>query len=156
MYKYNIKGYYSPYHSVDNFKDQFLYDALSKMLEQIGFEGIFEIEFLVDKDDTLYFSEINFRNSTWSYAATCAGMNLPVLWAESMLSGKIPEDAYQEIPESFNAMVEPIDYQKRVIERNYSIEEWYEDFKNAKCKYYFNEKDLKPFFVMLENNNNLR
>ena len=156
LYKYNIKGYYSPYHSVDNFKDQFLYDALSKMLEQIGFEGIFEIEFLVDKDDTLYFSEINFRNSTWSYAATCAGMNLPVLWAESMLSGKIPEDAYQEIPESFNAMVEPIDYQKTVIERNYSIEEWYEDFKNAKCKYYFNEKDLKPFFVMLENNNNLR
>lgn len=156
LYKYNIRGYYSPYHDVNNFKDQFLYEALSKMLEQIEFEGIFEIEFLLDQNDNLYFSEINFRNSTWSYAATCAGMNLPVLWAQTMLSGEIPEDAYKEIEESFTAIVEPIDYQKRVIERNYSIENWYQDFRNAKCKYYFNEKDLKPFFVMLENNNHLR
>lgn len=156
LYKYNIKGYYSPYHDVNNFKDKRLYDALSEMLEKIGFEGIFEIEFLVDQDDELYFSEINFRNSTWSYAATCAGMNLPVLWARTMIEGKIPEDAYQEIGNTFTAMVEPIDYQKRVVERNYDIEKWYEDFKNARCKYYFNEKDLKPFFVMLENNTNLR
>lgn len=156
LYKYNIKGYYSPYHDVYNFKDEALNKALCSMLETIGFEGIFEIEFLLDKNNQLYFSEINFRNSTWSYAATCAGMNLPVLWARTMLEGKIPEDAYKEIRESFTAMVEPIDYQKRVVERNYSLDEWYRDFKNTKCKYYFNENDLKPFFVMLENNKNLR
>ena len=155
-YLYNIKGYYSPYHDVNNFKDEVLYDKFCGMFKEIGFEGIFEIEFLVDQDDELYFSEINFRNSTWSYASTCAGMNLPVLWARTMIEGKIPEDAYQEIENTFTAMVEPIDYQKRVVERNYDIEKWYEDFKNAKCKYYFNEKDLKPFFVMLENNTNLR
>ena len=53
-------------------------------------------------------------------------------------------------------MVEPIDYQKRVVERGYSLENWLKDFKNADCKYYYNEKDPAPFFVMLENNQILR
>lgn len=156
LYKYNIKGYYSPYHDSFNFRNERLRKVLDKIIEQIGFEGIYEIEFLIDKDDNLYFSEINFRNSTWSYAATVAGMNLPMLWAETMLTGKIPSGAEKEVESGFTAMVEPIDYQKRVIDRNYDLDSWYNDFKNANCKYYFNERDLKPFFVMLENNNNLR
>lgn len=156
LYKYNIKGYYSPYHDSFNFTDEELRKALDAMIEQIGFEGIYEIEFLIDKDDNMYFSEINFRNSTWSYASTVAGMNLPMLWAETMLTGKIPEGAVKEVEPGFTAMVEPIDYQKRVVDRNYDLNEWYKDFRNANCKYYFNEQDLKPFFVMLENNDKLR
>lgn len=156
LQNYNIKGYYSPYHYIDNFEDMSLNKVLCDIMETIGFEGIFEIEFLIGEDNELYFSEINFRTSTWCYAATCAGMNLPVLWARTMLEGKIPDNAYKEIKESFTDMVEPIDYQKRVVERNYSLDEWYRDFKNTKCKYYFNENDLKPFFVMLEHNRELR
>lgn len=156
LYKYNIKGYYSPYHDSANFKDEKLRKALDAMIEQIGFEGIYEIEFLIDKDGNLYFSEINFRNSTWSYAATVAGMNLPLLWAETMLTCKLPDGAEKEIAPGFTAMVEPIDYQKRVVDRGYDLNSWYRDFRNANCKYYFNELDLKPFFVMLENNNKLR
>lgn len=155
-YKYNIKGYYSPYHDSFNFKDEDLRKSLDSMIEQIGFEGIYEIEFLIDENDNLYFSEINFRNSTWSYASTVAGMNLPVLWAETMLNGELPIDAEKELEPGFTAMVEPIDYQKRVIDRNYDLNKWYQDFRKANCKYYFNENDLKPFFVMLENNNKLR
>ena len=156
LYKYNIKGYYSPYHESFNFKNKDLKKILDAMIEQIGFEGIYEIEFLIDREDNLYFSEINFRNSTWSYASTVAGMNLPMLWAETMLNGKLPENAEKEIEPGFTAIVEPIDYQKRVVDRNYDLSEWYKDFRNANCKYYFNEDDLKPFFVMLEENINLR
>lgn len=156
LYKYNIKGYYSPYHDSFNFRDDNLRKALDAIIEEIGFEGIYEIEFLIDKDDNVYFSEINFRNSTWSYASTVAGMNLPMLWAETMLSGELPENAEQNIEPGFTAMVEPIDYQKRVIDRNYDLNSWYKDFREANCKYYFNENDLKPFFVMLENNTKLR
>lgn len=156
LYKYNIKGYYSPYHDVANFKDENLYIALKEMMAEIGFEGIFEVEFLVDQDDNLFFSEINFRNSTWSYASTCVGMNLPLLWAETQLTGKMPDGIYKDVPDGFTAMVEPIDYQKRVVERNYDLNLWLRDFKNANCRYYYNEEDLKPFFVMVENNKSLR
>lgn len=155
-HKYNIKGYYSPYSDIDNFKDKELYELVKNLFKKIRYEGIFEIDFLVGQDDSLYFSEINFRNSAWNYAATCAGMNMQTLWAESMINGKIPQNAYHELDEKFTAMTEPIDYQKRVVERGYSLEEWCKDFKNAKCKYYYNEKDLQPFFVMLENNKILR
>lgn len=153
-YNYNIRGYYSPYmtvHSLDNYN---LSSKLDSLMSDIGFEGIYSIEFLYDQDGTLYFSEINFRNSTWSYGATIAGMPLPILWADSMVSKKLPE--LKHIDNPFTAMVEPIDYQKRVVERNYNLDQWYVDFLNAKCKYYFSEKDLKPFFVMLDNNNILR
>jgi D-aspartate ligase len=155
-YPYTIDGYYSPYHYVKNFKDDDMYKAICRMMKQIEFEGIFEIEFLVDKNNTLYFSEINFRCATWNYASTCVGMNLPTLWCRAMITGTMPIDAHTEVPEGYTAMVEPIDYQKRVIERGYDRKEWYQDFINAGCKYYFNEEDMTPFFIMLENNEKLR
>lgn len=150
-YKYLIPGYYSPYYDVFNFDDEELNKALSGMMEEIGFEGIFSIEFLVDQDGTKYFTEINFRNSTWSYASTCAGMNLPVLWAKSMLSGEIGKDWKQEIKKGFTAMVEPIDYAKRVESGTISLFEWLADFKRANCTHYYAQDDLEPYYEMVSN-----
>lgn len=155
-WKYLIKGYYSPYHNVYSFKEPEIQRKLNSMLKEIGYEGIFEIEFLIDQDCTYYFSEINFRNSPWSYAAYVAGMNIPYLWAQSMIGGKIPENAYKVIKEPFDSMCEPVDYQKRVVERGYSQSDWIEDFKRAKCKYFYDKDDPAPFFVMIENNLKLR
>ena len=153
-YLYNIRGYYSPYMRVETLQEKELIEPLQNVLAEIGFEGIFSIEFLIGPDNTLYFSEINFRNSTWSYGATVAGMPLPILWADAMQSGVIPE--LKNIDEPFTAIVEPIDYEKRVVERGFSLQEWVKDLKNAKCKYYYHPIDLKPFFVMLEHNAKLR
>ena len=125
--------------------------ALEKMFAEIGYEGIFEVEFLIDQDGTYYFGEINFRNSTWSYAATKAGMPLPVLWAEAQENGKIRKDAIQEIEGSFKAMVEPIDYAKRVKSGEIDKAEWMKCFKEAKCCYYYNEEDIEPWKVCIEN-----
>lgn len=150
-YSYLIDGYYSPRQDIVNFKNEKLQKALGGMMKEIGFNGIFSIEFLIGQDDELYFLEFNFRNSTWSYASTVAGMSLPVLWAESMLTGKIAEDAYKEIPEGYCAMVEPIDYAKRVKTGRCSLWEWITDFKSIGCTYYYNEKDMEPWKVVLEN-----
>ena len=105
--------------------------------------------FLIDQDDNYWFCEINFRNSTWSYAATIAGMPLPVLWAESMLTGKLPENAYKEVAEGFTAMVEPIDYSKRVKEGRASAAQWLYDFKRCECPFYYSKEDPVPFMEML-------
>lgn len=153
-YNYNIRGYYSPYMTVRSLDNPEISEKLNGLMEDIGFEGIYSIEFLYDQDGELFFSEVNFRNSTWSYGATIAGMPLPILWTKSMISKSLPELIH--IDEAFTAMVEPIDYQKRVIDRGYDLNRWYKDFINSKCKYYYSEKDLKPFFEMLSNNNVLR
>ncbi|MBD5511150.1 MAG: ATP-grasp domain-containing protein [Lachnospiraceae bacterium] len=144
-YNYLIKGYYSPYMTVKNFNKPEIKKPLEDLMREVGFEGIYSIEFLIDQDDQMYFSEINFRNSTWSYASTCAGMNLPMLWAKAMLSGEAPVNAVRDIPDGFMAMVEPIDYAKRVKTGQITAGEWLKDFKEAKCGYYYSAEDPAPF-----------
>lgn len=145
-YNYLIKGYYSPYMTVKNFNKPEIKKPLEELMREIGFEGIYSIEFLIDQDDQMYFSEINFRNSTWSYASTCAGMNLPMLWTGAMLSGEAPVNAVRDIPDGFMAMVEPIDYAKRVKTGQITVGEWLKDFKEAKCGYYYSAEDPEPFY----------
>ena len=144
---YLIPGYYSPYMNVFIPPYPDIQEKISAMIREIGFEGIFSCEFVRDADDNLFFLEINFRNATWSYASTCAGMNLPYLWAESMDKGAIQEKAKVEF-ETFQAMVEPIDFGKRVDTGKASIAEWAEDFRNAKCTYYYNHDDIQPYRVL--------
>ena len=150
-YKYAIPAYYSPFMMCESLHDEKLKAALEGMLAEIGFEGIFEIEFLVDKDDNAYFLEINFRNATWSYASTRAGMPLPYIWVKGMLNGKIDKDDYKEVPGGFTAMVEPIDYAKRIELGVGTPGEWLADFKKANCGFYYSEDDLEPFYEMVRN-----
>lgn len=150
-YKYAIPAYYSPFMICESLHDEKLKLSLERMFAEIGFEGIFEVEFLVDKNDKAYFLEINFRNSTWSYAATKAGMPLPYIWIKGMLDGKISEEDYKEVPDGFTAMVEPIDYAKRIELGVSTLGEWLADFKKADCGFYYSEDDLEPFYEMVRN-----
>ena len=150
-YNYLIPGYYSPYMTVENFEQKEIGESLAAMMQEVQFEGIYSIEFLIDQDDTYYFSEINFRNSTWSYAATKAGMNLPMLWAKAMLSKKLEKDPTKTIEDGFMAMVEPIDYAKRVPSGRVEWGEWLRDFRQAKCPFYYSEDDIEPFLYMCRN-----
>ena len=148
-YNYNIKGFYSPYMTISTLDSSYVKEGIRAMMADIGFEGIYTVEFLLDQDDTVYFSEINFRNSTWSYALTKLGMPLPLLWAESMLSKEIPD--YKPVPEGFTAMVEPIDHKKRVLEGDLDLADWLSDFRNANCLFYQDDQDPEPFREMVRN-----
>lgn len=148
-YLYLIPGYYSPYMNVFNPPYPEIQKKVAEMIKKVGFEGIFSVEFLRDDKDNLYFLEINFRNATWSYSSTVAGMNLPYLWAKCMDEGKISEE--ERVPfDTFKAIVEPIDYGKRVDTGKVSILEWAKDFKEAKCPYYYNINDMEPFNALIE------
>lgn len=149
-WKYLIKGYYSPYHDVFVFDNPELESKLLKMFEKIGFEGIFEVEFIIDKDDTIYFSEINFRASAWNYTGSCAGMPLSYLWAKSMLLGRIDDNDRKQF-KPFTSLSEPIDYGIRVDTGKISLAEWLKCFKEAKCTYYYNENDPHPFEMLYDN-----
>lgn len=150
-YNYLIPGYYSPFMTVKNFNNLDIETSLMQMMKEIGFEGIYSIEFLIDQDDQYYFSEINFRNSTWSYASTRAGMNLPVLWAQTMLGNPISSEVKKPIEGTFTAMVEPIDYGKRVVPGKTELGEWLKDFKESQCPFYYSKDDIEPFLFMCRN-----
>lgn len=135
-YKYQLAITYSSYMDVSNFDKPELYQKLNNIMADIGFEGIFSIEFLIDQSGHMFFSEINFRNSTWSYASTCAGMNLPVLWAEQMQGANYTqEDMYRPIKPGFTAMVEVDDFIVRVKKGDCSFIRWLKDMISANCKF---------------------
>ena len=146
-YTYLLPDYYSMSMVHRTFQNKEIQNFLNKMFRAIGFEGIFSIDMLIDENDEKWFLEINFRNSAWSYASTKLGMNLPVLWAEGMITGKIPEDARKEVPDNYIALTEKMDFNLRV--RKYhqiSFLQWLKEVKNADCLYVWDRHDLVPVF----------
>lgn len=149
-YNYYLPMSYSPYMTVRNLDNQQLEGRLRELVADIGFTGVFEIEFLEDEDGKFWFGEVNFRNSTWSYASTCAGMPLALMWADSQLTGKVDHTLLRKVPDGFTAMVEFMDYGERVKKGKSSVGAWLSDLKRADCKYYLGHHgDFAPVASML-------
>ena len=148
-WKYLIPGYYSPYHDVYMPNDSSMEHKLNEMFKEIGFEGVFEVEFLIDKDNTPYFLEVNFRASAWNHTTNFVDMAESYLWVKGMLNGKIDSSDRKEF-KPFTSMSEIIDFGKRVDSGKISLQEWLRDFKNAKCTYYYHEEDMGPFEYVMD------
>ena len=122
-YTYTLPDYYSMEMVVSNPTD-----------EDVGYEGIFEVEFMEDGDGKLWFLEINFRNSTWSWASTKVGMPLPVIWIKGMMEENISKNVIRKVPKGFRALAEQPDFFFRVRrEKMISLFEWLKLVKTADC-----------------------
>ena len=141
---------YGNYVMFEKFKEQDLYKKIHELFKKTKFSGIFSIEFLRDQDDHFYFLEINFRNSTWSYAHTVEGVNLPVIWAKSVIAGHLDTSdvIIKKVP--FTALVEYADFKDSVLSRKVSLKQWIQEFRNCDCCFTYNKKDPKPFRKYLQ------
>ena len=123
-------------------------NKILELFKKTKFNGIFEIEFMKGPNEEKYFLEINLRASTWNYAITVGGGNMPYFWAKSMLLGRIPYEEMKLRNESFKAMVEPADFLQNVLHNHtVSLVQWIKDVKATECYYYFNKNDIKPFLA---------
>lgn len=144
-YKYFLPKSYSSYMDIYNFNRTDIKEKLNKMFKEVGFEGIFSIEFLIDQNDELHFLEINFRNSTWSYASTCVGMNLPFLWINCTLKNNLDYNSiYKKIPQNYTGMVELTDWYARVVTKGITIKQWYKEYKTVDCLFMKGKNDIMP------------
>lgn len=105
------------------------------------YEGLFGIEFIKNNDE-YYFIEANLRNDATTYSLAVAGVNLPDIYIKSKL-GKSTSDTIEV--KSINSIVEFNDYKHRKS-LGIPLWIWLKQFLQAKCKYYFNIRDIKPFF----------
>ncbi len=140
---------YGNYIYFQKYKEYGLLPKIQAMFKETGYSGIFSMEFLRDSNDNLYFLEINFRNSTWSYAHTVEGINLPVIWAKSMLTGKLEIDDVVVRKDEFTAIQEFTDFKDSVIGRQCSLWQWIKDVRNCDCLFYYDKKDKRPFWSIL-------
>lgn len=129
-----------------------LYKQIHAAVREAGFNGLFEAELLLDKDDKTYFLEINLRATTWGYAITYGGVNLPYLWMIATLDNHINPNTYHIRQEPFTAMVEPLDYLLNVKRGSYSAIKWWRDLFKTDCYYFYNKQDPKPFWSWMRKN----
>lgn len=122
---------------------------IQNILKKTHFSGIFSLECLIDENDNLYFLEVNFRNSTWSYAYTFAGLNLPYQWAKSTLAGHIDYSSAKVRTAPFKAMAEFHDFDQSVRTGTVSLFNWIMQFHRTEVTFVYNSKDKKPFIYKL-------
>lgn len=122
-----------------------VYLQIKSILKEIGFTGIFSAEFLIDDKGNNWFLEINFRNSTWSYAFTYGGVNMPFLWAEATINGDFTKP--KSLMTEFKAMSEYEDYEMSVLSGMITLKGWKKDYDSADVHFLSNPKDPKPWNV---------
>lgn len=147
---YNIPDKYSPYWKIQNYSNVQIGERIKKVIREIGYEGIFEFEFMVDKNGDYWFLEINLRNTALGYATTVAGMPQVTMWCDAMEKGIIDYNRRVEVPEGMRAMAECYDYDVRVRNGILSKEEWLKEFMSCECKMYMGRDDYEPFRAFME------
>lgn len=135
---------YGHYMNMIPFEDGEFKEKIKNLFKLTKFNGIFEIEFMKGPDGKNYFLEINLRASTWNYALTVGGGNLPYFWAKSTLAGRILFEEMELRDKPFKAIVEPSDFVRNV--KKVGFFKWLMQCFGAECHYYFNSKDPMPFF----------
>lgn len=146
--RFTPKGY-GNYMWIKPFTNEIIKQQVSNIIKEVRFSGIFSVEILIDFEDNLYFLEVNFRNSTWSYAYTYAGLNLPYYWAKSTLEGYIDYASVTLRNKPFKAMAEFNDYQESVKTGKVSFWKWLKDFISCEVSFVYNNKDIIPFLSRL-------
>ena len=125
-------------------------DKCKDFITQIGYSGLFSIEFLRDKVGTDYFLEMNFRNDGNSICVTKAGYNLPYLWYAYNTGFD-----YKAILNKCNfkevlVMPELDDFNSFVRKRKISIWKWIKDVSATDAFMEFDSKDPMPFWIALK------
>lgn len=149
-FNYNLPGEYAYSLTTKNFVDENnFFPRITKLLTEIGYEGIYELEFLVGEDGNYYFLEINLRNSGWSYASTVAGMPLPLLWAKSTINGYIDPDDIKTVKNGFRVIDDFNDFKARVMGQKMSLFKWMKEYFSADCRTTLGRYDSRPMFFYL-------
>lgn len=144
MYLRVAPGKYGNYMELIPFKNEEVKNQVNAILSRVGFNGIFSVEYLIDKNDSLYFLEVNFRNSTWSYAFTYGGVNMLYEWAKATLTGSLESESMKPRKSPFTAMVEPVDFKDFVLHGNVPIFRWLQELKKTDCLFYYVKSDKRP------------
>lgn len=129
--------------------DHVLMEKVRKLMELTGFEGIFSMDFIKGKDGNLYFLEINFRNSAWSYPSTCAGVNLPFIWASSTLSGRLEVDEVKIKKTPYSAIDERTELFHSHGKNVFSFCKSLKLVFKSNSYITWNRKDMRPFFFVV-------
>lgn len=139
------------YSIIEQYDNKEIEEKVTNLLRKACYTGIFEIEFIEDNNNTLYFLEINFRCTMSIHSYAQFGINIPYLFAKSSLEGTIVQRKTLDYAKTnFHMMIELEDLKHSVIEGNTSFWRWLKDFISADSHLYIDKHDMAPFWSLLK------
>ena len=144
------KDSFGTYRYVEPYHNQELESKIKMMVQRVHYTGAFEIEFIIDKNDELFFLEINFRIAQQNYGYVLLGANIPYIYALSTLEGHIAYDEIHYLPKrKVYIMHEFEDFKHSVLHKEISLYKWLCNFFSSDCYSFYNRKDKAPFYYTL-------
>lgn len=138
---YGTYKYAEPYNSGEDLKRN-----IQNLLKEIGYNGVFEVEFLVGVDGQLYFLEINLRFTLFNYLLPQMGANLGLIWAQAERGDELNTDGIEIAKKSLSVIYDDRDFQLSVLNGDVK---WYRQLKDFFVSDFYliwNKKDLKPVY----------
>ena len=65
-----------------------LIHRITHFVHSLGYEGLYDVDLIEDRQGNWYFVELNLRYGASGYAITKSGVNLPAMYADYMFCGK--------------------------------------------------------------------
>lgn len=121
---------------------QFDLQPVYKIMKEIGYTGLFSIEFLHCKGVD-YFLEVNLRNDGNGAVSNAGGVNLPNLLYNYFLGNDISYEK-KVIDNPVYFMRDDVDY-CHVLEHRLSLFEWIKDWRRTNTFLLYNNLDKGPF-----------
>lgn len=121
-----------------------LKNKIIQFIKEVGYQGLFSVEFLRSKDNIDYFTEMNYRNDGNAYCATSSGINLPYIYYLYNTGG----DYKKEVEESRVVKVflmPEVYYFRCLLAKEFGLLEWYKNMRKTTCYTTFFKHDIKPF-----------
>lgn len=139
-------GYYNTFYLCQH---NDIYNRIIEMMKETGYEGLFDVEFLLGKDNVLYFVEVNFRVDGEMYKLS-KGVNLPAEWCRlSTMNKDLLPNQLKTKSKKFTGIFEYQDFKAMVLKKQMNPFTWFWQFITADKYSLINYKDPKPFFFWI-------
>lgn len=122
------------------------FECIKHFIRTIGYCGLFSIEFMITKDKA-YFLEINLRNDGTCYFTLQAGVNVPALWASTILN--IDTSNYQKtLIRSRTYGINEANYFKYTL-KTQSLLSSFKELRKVKAFSLYKWNDMLPIFAKI-------
>lgn len=120
-------------------------NSCKEFIRKIGYQGLFSMEYLRDKQGNDYFMEINMRNDGNGICVTGAGVNLPYIWYQYCVGEDYKKEWSKGVNDIF-VMPEFDDF-LLVLKRKVSMNTWWKDYKRTTTFMEYSKDDPKPYYI---------
>lgn len=134
--------------NIQPLNDDEISQPISRLIEHIGYVGVFSVEMMHCKDDGyFYFTEINLRNDGANSFIRKAGVDLINIHISDLMGRPI----YIQEPTRTGFYIWEMHHFQSMLSKDISVRRWFSDIRKSKGFLLSCKGDMKPFYKQFVN-----